>query len=250
MYEVRGRGRDTKRKRKRVYYADDERGAAALAEADGTVVEEVRFVPPRPATDRQKAFAQKLGIDFADDIDIDAMSLLISRALGNTYEIPASDDLKFRAWRLGIAWDGWVSEGELEAWIEYRQKATAFGIELPNPVSGAELNKVPDLCRAIRWVYSVCRREAKADWITFADSGLNVRQVHAIARDLANNPKLMDQVSDQDEGFDDDYDDALSDRDLPSPDDDARWFFFNADSASSRIKAYRYVAGLIRIRRE
>ena len=248
-YEVCGYGRDTKRKRRRAYCAKDEREAIALAEADGTVVEKVRFVPPRPATDRQKTYARDLGISFRENIDIDAMSLLINKALGNVDRIPASDDLRFQAWRLGIEFGDSVSEGRLTELITWYRQATAASVELPNPVAGTELGKVPDLCRAMRWVYSVCRHEAKAKWVTFADSGIDVRQVEAIARDLASNEKLIEQVWEQDEGFDDDYDDAAEARGLDPWNDDTCWFFFNSEGASSRIKAYRHVADLCRIHR-
>lgn len=55
-----------------------------LASKDGTVTETVTQLadpPPPSATDRQKAYAHALGIDFAPDISSEAISVLIDSAV-------------------------------------------------------------------------------------------------------------------------------------------------------------------------
>src|SRR5208282_5704676 len=104
-FEVHGYGRDTGRKRKRAYVAESEEDAREQASADGTVTESITRLPdpppaevPRrfehqpaleqePATERQKAYARSLGIDFAPDIGIADMSKLIEDAVNADLDV-------------------------------------------------------------------------------------------------------------------------------------------------------------------
>ena len=61
-YEIKGKGKDTGRTRKRIFTAPNEEEARQLAEADGTLVEEIIGIPPYPPTERQLDYAKDLGI--------------------------------------------------------------------------------------------------------------------------------------------------------------------------------------------
>lgn len=80
-YEIVGKGRDTGRKRKRIYSAKDHKAAEALAEADGTEVLEISELPPEPPTKRQIEYATDIDIKIPYDITKDELSDLISSTL-------------------------------------------------------------------------------------------------------------------------------------------------------------------------
>lgn len=77
-YEIKGKGKDTGRKRRRIYTAPNEAEAKQLAEADGTLVEEVSEIPPEPPTERQLDYARDLGISIPANATKDILSDLIS----------------------------------------------------------------------------------------------------------------------------------------------------------------------------
>ena len=77
-YEIKGKGKDTGRKRKRVYMAKNEQDAIQLAEDDGTIIEEIKELPPDPPTERQLDYAKDLGIAIPPDATDDDVSNLIS----------------------------------------------------------------------------------------------------------------------------------------------------------------------------
>lgn len=80
-FEVSGSGRDSGRRRQRVYLAVDEAHAKALAEADGTVVTAVTQLPPEPPTDRQLAYVRDLGISLPADASKEEVGDLIEARL-------------------------------------------------------------------------------------------------------------------------------------------------------------------------
>jgi hypothetical protein len=88
-YEVIGYGRDTGRKRRKVYLARDEEHAINKAADDGTIVEKVTLIPPEGATERQIAYAKNLGLDFPDDITKVEMSDLLDRHLSSDKPVTA-----------------------------------------------------------------------------------------------------------------------------------------------------------------
>jgi len=77
-YEIKGKGKDTGRKRKRIFTAPNEEEAKQLAEADGTLVEEIKEIPPDPPTERQLDYAKDLGISIPSNATKDDLSDLIS----------------------------------------------------------------------------------------------------------------------------------------------------------------------------
>lgn len=78
QYEIKGKGKDTGRKRKRVYIAKNEQSAIQLAEADGIIIDEIKELPPDPPTERQLDYAKDLGIAIPPDATKDDVSNLIS----------------------------------------------------------------------------------------------------------------------------------------------------------------------------
>lgn len=77
-YEIKGKGKDTGRKRRRIYSAPNEVEARQLAEDDGTLVEEVTEIPPEPPTERQLGYAKDLAISIPATATKDDLSDLIS----------------------------------------------------------------------------------------------------------------------------------------------------------------------------
>lgn len=62
QFKVDGRGADTGRKRQRVYEALDEQNLAEVARGDGTIIEAYEEIDPKPPSERQLEYAEKLGI--------------------------------------------------------------------------------------------------------------------------------------------------------------------------------------------
>lgn len=77
-YSVEGKGRDTGRKRKRIYSAANELEVKRFAEEDGTLVESISELPPEPPTERQLEYARDLGINVPSDATKATISDLIS----------------------------------------------------------------------------------------------------------------------------------------------------------------------------
>ena len=94
-FEIVGIGRETEKKRVRVYAADNKESAISAASADGTIVEldKIRQIPDIPATESQKQYAKSLEIDFPPDISKINMSRLIDAKLKEYDEIPNEDAL-------------------------------------------------------------------------------------------------------------------------------------------------------------
>jgi hypothetical protein len=70
-FEVHGFGRETGRRRKRIYFAINEDAAINMASEDGTITESVIRLQPTAASDRQKAYAKALGIEFLHTTNTD-----------------------------------------------------------------------------------------------------------------------------------------------------------------------------------
>jgi hypothetical protein len=94
-FEIVGIGRETGKKRVRVYAADNKDAAIAAASADGTIVDvgKIRQIPQLPATDEQKQYAKSLEIKFPPNISKIEISRLIDAELKKTEnENPISED--------------------------------------------------------------------------------------------------------------------------------------------------------------
>jgi hypothetical protein len=80
-FEIVGKGKDTGRKRQRIYTAENESEARSKAEADGTIIESIRELPTEPATERQLSYAKDLGISIPSNPTKNEMIYLISKAV-------------------------------------------------------------------------------------------------------------------------------------------------------------------------
>jgi hypothetical protein len=80
-FQINGFGRESGKRRSRVYSAADEEAARAIAFNDGTVIESISEMPPdlpQPATESQKNYAEGLGIEFDPSITKSEISVLIA----------------------------------------------------------------------------------------------------------------------------------------------------------------------------
>lgn len=91
-YEIKGKGKDSGRNRRRIYFARDEASARRLAEGDGTVVDEVNEIPPDPPTERQLNYARDLRITVPENATKDDVSALITIKVDG--DKPATDRQK------------------------------------------------------------------------------------------------------------------------------------------------------------
>ena len=135
LYEVKGKGKDTGRKRKRTYSAANELEAKRLAEVDGTLVDEITEMPPEPPTERQLDYAKDLGISIPANASKDDVSDLISlkvdrdrpaterhKNFGRMYNLEFSDFIgKKRLFsRIQFALSASGREKELLSWFTFR----------------------------------------------------------------------------------------------------------------------------------
>jgi hypothetical protein len=99
-YEVQGLGKDSGRRRKRIYSAFEEEEARRFAEADGTIIEEIQLLASDPPTEPQLEYARDLGIAVPSGASKDDVSDLISSKLDN--DKPATDRHKAFAKRYRV----------------------------------------------------------------------------------------------------------------------------------------------------
>lgn len=164
-FQIRGHGKETGRKRSRVFYASSEEKARELAAADGTVVDEIERLPDDPPpepTERQLDFASDLGIAIPDDADRDDVSDLISQKLGK--EKPATDrhksfatfyDLEFRRFigkrelfdRIFEELEKPGREKDLVSWFTYRiYRYLVHGVENA-PITGPDHEIIQNIAK-------------------------------------------------------------------------------------------------------
>lgn len=127
-YEIKGKGKDSGRKRTRVYSAMDEDAARQLAEIDGTIVEELVKLPPDPPTTRQLEYAKDLGIAIPVDATKGDVSDLISMNLDE--DKPASELHREFARRFGIEVSRYIGKRDLFDRIQAALIATGREKEL------------------------------------------------------------------------------------------------------------------------
>lgn len=110
-YEIKGAGKDTGRKRRRIYTAPNEAEAKQLAEADGTLVEEITEIPPDPPTERQLDYARDLGISIPANATKDDISDLISLKVDR--DKPATERHKNFGRKYGLEFTNYVGKKAL-----------------------------------------------------------------------------------------------------------------------------------------
>ena len=94
-FEAKGIGRETRRRRKRVYRAYDESEARQMAEADGIIVGSLQMLPDEPATEAQLSYARDLGLSIPDNATKDELRDILSCHL--EHDKPASERHKLFA---------------------------------------------------------------------------------------------------------------------------------------------------------
>ncbi len=135
IYEVKGKEKDTVRKRTRIYSAANELEATRLAEVDGTLVDEITEIPSEPPTERQLDYAKDLGISIPANATKDDVSDLISlkvdrdkpitarhKKFGKAYGIEFTDYIGKKALfnRIQAALIAPSREKELLSWFTFR----------------------------------------------------------------------------------------------------------------------------------
>jgi len=82
-FKLTGIGRETNRKRVRIYKACNLEEAVKMASRDGTIVDmsQTEIIPEIPATENQIRFAKELGLVFPENISKKAMTELLDNAL-------------------------------------------------------------------------------------------------------------------------------------------------------------------------
>ncbi len=134
-YEIRGVGKDTGRKRKRIFHASSAQKAREMAAADGTFVEELVELPPEPPTQKQIDFAIDLGIKIPPGATKQDLSDLISLKVDK--DKPSTERHRLFAKQFGVQTTEYIGkralfnvikyalsepgrENELAAWFTYR----------------------------------------------------------------------------------------------------------------------------------
>lgn len=115
-YEVVGIGRETGRKRVRVYDVENQEAAISAAAADGTVVEvgKIRLLPDLPPTEAQIEYAKNLNIKITKDLTKKSISQLIAQAEEEDW--PTKDQTS-KAKRLKIKIPSGITGDELDELI-------------------------------------------------------------------------------------------------------------------------------------
>lgn len=152
-YEIKGTGKDIGRKRRRIYTAPNEAEAKQLAEADGTLVEEVTEIPPEPPTERQLDYARDLGISIPANATKDDLSDLISlkvdrdkpatkrhKNFGRLYGLEFTNYIGKKALfnRIQAALVAPGREQELLSWFTFRVYRELAGGSDDAPISGPD----------------------------------------------------------------------------------------------------------------
>jgi hypothetical protein len=153
-YEINGKGKNTGRKRKRIYFASSEMEARQLAEDDGMLAEEVIELPPEPPTERQLEYAKGLGISIPPNATKNDLSDLISikvekdkpsterhRTFAKAYGIEITDYIGKKALfdRIQAALVAPGREKELLSWFSFRVYR-----ELANGADNAPIERPDD----------------------------------------------------------------------------------------------------------
>lgn len=152
-YEIKGKGKDTGRMRRRIYSAPNETEAKQLAEADGTLVEEATEIQPYPPTERQLDYARDLGISIPDNVTADYLSDLISlkvdrdnpaterhKNFGRMYGLEFTNSIGKKALfnRIQAALVTPGRERELLSWFTFRVYRELAGGSDNEPISGPD----------------------------------------------------------------------------------------------------------------
>ncbi len=180
-FRIEGYGRDSGRRRKRIYEGQTEQEAILRASEDGTVVETVKQLPEEPASERQIAYAMGVGLTFPPDITMHEMSDLLTvyeheRDYGERDELAP---IRLRQWAedLGISTTKYAGKIALFSQVMAR---------LNEPGKEKQL--------ALWFTYLVVRDCQRAYWYHPADSGIDHDTVRSIAKELAQDNQVIRSI--------------------------------------------------------
>ncbi len=119
-YEVVGFGRETGRKRVRIYETKNKEDAIMMTSSEGTIVEvnKIRILPEPPATERQIEYAKYLGLKIPKNVTKNELSILISQAEDDDW--PTKKQLQ-KARKLGINISKNITSDELDELISDKE---------------------------------------------------------------------------------------------------------------------------------
>lgn len=163
-YEIKGTGKDTGRKRRRIYTAPNEAGAKQLAEADGTLVEGITEIPLHPPTQRQLDYARDLGISIPANATKDDLSDLISLKVDR--DKPATERHKNFGRKYGLEFTNYVGkkalfnriqsvlvvpgrELELLSWFTFRVYRELAGGSDSAPITGPDDSTIKEIANEL-----------------------------------------------------------------------------------------------------
>jgi hypothetical protein len=137
QFKVDGRGADTGRKRQRIYEALDEQNLVEVAKDDGTIIEFYEEIDPKPPSERQLEYAEKLCIKIIPPkASFYEVSNLINQAIkkslgvgGRAAGLKVPDDLSYEQGRdlEELLWC--TDDGEKQIW---RHSSLPTELELKN----------------------------------------------------------------------------------------------------------------------
>lgn len=111
-YEIVGYGRETGRKRVRIYEAKNEEDAIMMAASEGTIVDtqKIKILPDMPATENQIEYAKDLDIKIPKNATKKELTKLISLAVDEDWPTKKT---KQQARKLGIKIPAGITDTEL-----------------------------------------------------------------------------------------------------------------------------------------
>ncbi len=117
-YEIKGTGKETGRKRKKVIYADSEYAARVIIESEGTLIDTIIQLPPDLPTENQLNYAKDLGIQIPLNATREDVSNLISMAVDG--DKPTTERHRQFAKYFGIEVNDYIGKKAMFDLIQYR----------------------------------------------------------------------------------------------------------------------------------
>jgi len=186
-FEIQGHGRESGRPRKRVYSAFNEAEAREIAEADGTIVDNVRLLQEEPPTDAQLAYAKDLGILVPENTNKFEISDLISshlekdkpsterhRSYASLYRVQSTRYIGKRALfdRIHTCLKELGREKELVSWFAFRIYRELVKGSEDVPIKGPDdpiIQEIADQLESDESVVKSIRRYEGCDLIWFGE---------------------------------------------------------------------------------
>ncbi|WP_146164914.1 hypothetical protein [Desulfonatronum sp. SC1] len=180
-FEIIGTGKETGRKRKRIYFAFDEHIARKNAEDDGTVVEEIKLLPYNPPTEQQIELAAKHNIDISSGTNENDVADIINAKFKN--EILSKKEDKDIARFFNIEVTEFIGEDTLYSKIKNALSKPGYEKEL-----------------VLFFAYCVYRDYIRGSSMATTIS-LNDPAIEYVARKLHTNSKVVNSIKKYDGNF-------------------------------------------------